>query len=78
VALENPRPALVSIKDIIARGELRVSSQLEAKLEEVEKWNRVLKKIFRNPDNCQEWEKIFQPSYLLRNEARLYREILDI
>ena len=65
-----------SIKRIIAEGYLETSSQLDITEEEVQKWNAILKQIFSDADNRNHWNKIFLPSYLLRNEAKLYQEIL--
>jgi adenylosuccinate lyase len=71
------RPTPISIKDIIAEGILRVSPQLEATEEDVQKWNEILKKIFSDSGNRKIWDETFLPSNLLRNEAKLYKEILD-
>jgi hypothetical protein len=71
-----PRSEVVSIKDIIAKGDLRTSPELEATEEDVKRWNDILKQIFGNLDNVVKWNRIFRPSYLLRNEAKLYQEII--
>jgi len=71
-----PRPEPISIRDIIAKGNLKVSSELEATEEDVKRWNDILKQMFSNPDNLEKWNQIFLPSYLLRNEAKLYQEII--
>jgi adenylosuccinate lyase len=68
----------VSIKDIIAKGELRLSPQLAATVEDIAKWNAILKEVFEDTENIRRWEQIFTPSYLLRNEAMLYAKILNI
>lgn len=65
-----------SIRDIIAEGNLKISPQLDITKEEVQKWNRTLKQIFSKPTNLDHWNQIFLPSYLLRNEVKLYQEIL--
>ncbi len=67
-----------SIQTVIAKGQLKTSAQLEATEKDVSKWNDVLKKIFERPENRKRWDEVFLPSYLLRNEATLYREILGI
>lgn len=72
-----PKPPLVSIQEIIAEGKLRMSNELEATEENVQEWNRVLKKIFQNQVNLEHWNQIFLPSYHLKNEKKLYQEILD-
>jgi adenylosuccinate lyase len=68
---------VISIKDIIARGELKTSPELEATEKEIKRWNEVLKKIFSNPENIERWNRIFQPSYLLKNEAKLFEETIN-
>lgn len=73
-----PRPVPISIQEIIAKGELRVTAQLEASEETVQKWNDTLKAIFASPENLNRWNQIFLPSHLLRNEGKLYQEILGI
>jgi len=73
-----PISAPIFIKDIIFKGELRVSSELEANEVDVKKWNGVLGQIFQNQDNVKEFHQIFSAPYLLRHEAKLYQEILGI
>ena len=68
----------ISIRDIIAQGNLRISPQLDITEEETHKWNTALKQIFSNPANLERWNQIFLPSYLLKNEVKLYQEILGI
>lgn len=68
----------ISIKHIIAEGRLRFSDQLDIPEERIERWNVALKEIFRNEKMTKEWRNIFRPSYLLRNEKILYKEILNI
>lgn len=71
-----PRPAPVSIKDVISQGRLRISSQLEANEGDVARWNEVLQQIFREPEVAQEFDLIFSPAYLLWYEAVLFDQIL--
>lgn len=66
----------ISLRDIITRGGLTTSPQLAATEEDVARWNEILKKIFTNPANLEQWNRIFHPAYLLRNEAKLYKEIV--
>ena len=75
---QNPESAssYASIKYIIPNGELRASEQLDAAEEDIKEWNATLKVIFGNQKNLFRWYKIFRPSYLLRNEQKLYQEIL--
>ncbi len=67
-----------SIEDIIAEGNLRISSQLEASENDVQRWNAILRQVFNDRANRQKWNQIFLPSYLLRNETTLYKEILGV
>ncbi|MDO8592461.1 MAG: lyase family protein [bacterium] len=66
----------VTLETIIASGLLSTSPQLEASAETVEQWNKILSQIFNDPGNLRRWQEIFQPSFLLKNEAKLYKEIL--
>lgn len=66
----------ISIHDIIANNNLVISDQLEANQDAVNKWNDLLKTVFSNADVRSEWDQIFTPSYLLRGEDTLYKEIL--
>ncbi len=70
--------APVSIEQIISEGNLRVSAQLEATEEDVEKWNNFLKDLLSLPSASEEFSQLFSVQYLLREEDRLYKEILKI
>lgn len=65
-----------SIQDIIVNNNLVVSDQLDANKEVVEGWNDILHKTFSDINIRKKWYQIFMPSYLLRGEATLYKEIL--
>ncbi len=72
-------PLVVSIEDRIINCELyAMTDQLAADEKIVANWNSILGKIFSDENNRIEWHKRFQPSYLLRNETKLYKEILGI
>jgi adenylosuccinate lyase len=71
-----PREKPVSIQQIILEGKLKVSPELEATDETVLKWNRILKKIFEDSENIKTWNEIFLPSFLLKNEAVLFEQVL--
>jgi adenylosuccinate lyase len=74
-----PLPKIISIKEIIAEGELFfMPDQLDISETKAEQWNNILRKIFSDPDTLSEWHMQFQPSHLLRHEAVLYKEILGI
>lgn len=70
------RPQPVSIQHIIALGGLEVSAQLDIGEETVQRWNEALWRIFAAPGNYDGWQKIFLPSYHLRGEAVLYKEVI--
>jgi len=70
------RETPVSIRDIIAKGELRVSPQLDIKEEDIQRWNRILKEIFRYETVRVSWAEVFTPSHLLKNEEFLYKQVL--
>jgi hypothetical protein len=71
-AEKNP---VTSIQSLILKGMLRASTQLEATNEIINRWNRILIQVFSGK-SITEWNDIFRPSYLLRNEDKLYQEIL--
>jgi len=73
----NEKTEFVSIQDIIRGGTLSVSSQLEADQACVNRWNDLLKQMFKSHSVIVWWDsKVFSPSHLLRGEAVLYKEIL--
>jgi len=63
---------------VIQLGKLEVSPNLEATEEDVTRWNQALEHLFSDQETRRMWRKIFLPSYLLRNEAKLYKEILGV
>jgi hypothetical protein len=65
-----------SIQIRITRGMLEISSELEACDDQVTRWNAILSEIFSDENTKKEWDEIFKPSYLLRNEPVLYERIL--
>jgi len=67
-----------SIQYIIQKGELRVSKQLDISLEEIQRWNNILREVFAEPEEKEVWDRIFKPSYLLQNEKILYQKILGV
>ncbi|MFA5753917.1 MAG: lyase family protein [Patescibacteria group bacterium] len=70
-----------SIKDIIRRGELRFSSELDIPETEVRRYNACLKEFFDSiaPDHSQRlevWEKVFNPAERLKYEDILFQKTL--
>lgn len=75
---KTPSPSVCSIQEIIAEAKLEVSEDLEATNEDIERWNGILKEIFQDPENLLRWNRIFSPSYLLQNEAKLFQEVFGV
>lgn len=69
-------PPDANIKDIIRSAQLRVSKELASTQTDVKKWNEILRQIFAVPEKQEEWNNVFLPSYWLKNEGKLYQEIL--
>jgi hypothetical protein len=44
----------------------------------VNRWNRVLEKIFFQQRDADEWHTLFQPSFILKNEAHLFKEVFGV
>jgi adenylosuccinate lyase len=66
-----------SIKQVILKGELKHTDELDVTAEEVKEWNEKLRKIFLDNGARRFWGMIFTPSHLLRHEATLYKELLE-
>lgn len=67
----------ISIREFLPRGGLRpLPEQLEAAEEDVARWKKALNEVFSDHQNLAEWNGLFNPSNLLKNEAKLYWEIL--
>jgi adenylosuccinate lyase len=66
----------LSIQDIISKGTLEVSPQLNATREQVQLWNGILSKIFCDSATAERWDGIFKPSHLLAGEATLFEQLL--
>ena len=65
-----------SIQNLIARGELWFTDELAPTVEQIQVWNETLQKLFANDVLLKEWQELFQPSYLLRNERFLFQKII--
>ena len=70
------RKERISIKEIICNFSLKVSEQLDADQACVDHWNDLLGHMFADSNLFASWNLLFAPSYLLRNEDKLYQEIL--
>ncbi len=73
-----PKSPDVSLCYIIREGLLSISEELAATEEEIKRWVEILEKIFTEQEKRDDWNRLFLPSYLLRNEEKLYQEILSL
>ncbi len=73
-----PQAKIVSLADIIPAARLEVNDDLDIAQTDVDKYNLALKKLFKSEEIRVQWNKLFTPAFLLRNEAVLYREILGV
>ncbi|TSC68051.1 MAG: adenylosuccinate lyase [Parcubacteria group bacterium Gr01-1014_72] len=69
----------ISIKDIIMTGTLKLAPSIamdnEKKLE-INRWNIALKTLFSDPDRCEKWRSIFEPSYWLEAAEPQFKAVL--
>ncbi|MDD5050660.1 MAG: lyase family protein [Candidatus Pacebacteria bacterium] len=73
-----PRELSESLEFHIPSAMLRVSDELAATPADVRRWNAALKRIFASRRNCRQWERLFSPVYLLRNEGYIFKEVLGV
>lgn len=66
----------VTLREIIMQGKLRHTPKLAITEEQIATWNHSLLQVFQNTTVQAEWNALFRPSVLLKNEEVLYREIL--
>ncbi len=66
----------MTLEKMIMTGSLTTHERLKASQADAAKWNEILDEIFAEIKNRAEWQNIFKPSFLLRNEAFLYQKIL--
>ena len=71
----SPDP-VVSIRDFIPLGVLRVSDELDISSDRITAYNHLLKELFSDAKVTSAWQELFEQSFLLRHEKKLYREIL--
>jgi adenylosuccinate lyase len=75
-ALSQPPQEILHIRDLIAGGRLFPVDELEAAPADVEQWNVTLAKLFADPAVRSQWEEIFEPSRLLKQEDYLFDRAL--
>ena len=67
----------MNIRDLISSGSLEIiSDEGSADQATIDRWNSSLQRLFADKRKLREWKKLFAPSFLLRNEAFLFRKIL--
>lgn len=66
----------ISIQDFIPAAILRISDELDISEEQVANYNSCLNHIFSVDEVRAEWDKIFEPEFLLHHQDVLYRDIL--
>lgn len=71
-----PQEEVVSIRDFIPEGALWMSDELDVSAEQVDSYNEYLRELFDNQEVVAAWNAIFDPAFLLKNEAKLYKEII--
>ncbi len=71
-ALNKPR----SIEDMILGHVLETSPELGATEDDVQRWNEILTKIFQDPENLDEFRRVFSIPHLLEKESLLFQQIL--
>lgn len=77
-AKKDPRNDQKSIQKTIPTGLLHPSPQLGADEKTIRRWIGILNQIFSTASTLNAWDQIFDPSYLLKGESRLFEEILGI
>lgn len=65
-----------TIQILIPHGKLRYTEQLDINEKKIQRWNNILCTIFSNMENLKQWNIIFLPSFLLRNEDTLFKNML--
>jgi hypothetical protein len=72
--LSNDR--FISIREFIPLAMLRRTDELDITEEEIAQYNAHLQGLFADKAVVDEWARLFEPSFLLENEERLFKEIL--
>jgi adenylosuccinate lyase len=74
--LKEPSVAVENIRDWISNARLEYTDTLDITEEQVRDYNRLLKTLFLRPGILEKWEEIFKITYLLKQEAYLFEELL--
>lgn len=73
-----PPAKVVSLADVIPAAELEINDDLDITQADIDKYNLTLKQLFKKEGIRAEWNQLFTPEFLLRNEKVLYQEILGV
>jgi len=65
----------ITLGEILKNAMLEPSGELGASIKQVANWNNVLKEIFSNKQNCEEFGKLFDIAYHLRGENFLFEAL---
>jgi hypothetical protein len=57
---------------------LRHTDDLDITEEEIVRYNAHLEDLFADKEILKEWARLFEPSFLLENEEKLFKEILGV
>lgn len=71
------KPASTNLRDIVAEARLFPVSSLEADQPIVDTWNLLLKDLFADKEVRSVWRNLFEPAYLLKQEASIFNHFLD-
>ncbi len=76
-AMENlPPREVVSIREFIPTGRLLPTDELDVSKERTKIYNRYLKDLFADRTVRAQWDRLFEPAFLLKHEATLYQHII--
>jgi adenylosuccinate lyase len=71
-----PAEEFVSIQTFIPDAKLFPVAELQASVEDVDRYNALLRDLFSNEKVLERWHECFKPSNLLRYEEFLYQKLL--
>jgi adenylosuccinate lyase len=77
---QDVRASSISLAELIPLANLRPSDSLDISQEQIDTYNQALKRLFADGDSTvkEEWEKLFQPAFLMQHEVLLYEKVLRI
>ena len=69
------KSAATPIKEIIARGKLKLVSALDISPEQIDEWNRILEVFFDDDSKRDAWNKVFSLNTRLEDEKHLFKQV---